>query len=35
MFYPFRKVQENHSLFDGILDLPPGDKGNSKPAATE
>ena len=35
MFYPFRKVQENYSLFDGILHLPPGGKGNSEPAATE
>ena len=35
MFYPFTKVQKNHSLFGSILDLPPGDKGNSEHAATE
>ena len=35
MFHPYRKEQENHSLFVGILDLSPGDKANSEPAATQ
>ena len=35
MFYPYRKEQKNHSLFDGILDLSPGDKARCELAATQ
>ena len=34
VFYTYRNVQENHSHFDGILDLSPRDEANSEPAAT-
>ena len=33
-FYTYRNVQENHSHFDGILDLSPRDEANCEPAAT-
>ena len=35
MLYTYRNVQENHSLFGVDLDLSPGDKANSEPAATD
>ena len=33
MFCPCRKVREDQPRFDGNLDLSPGDKVNSEPAA--
>ena len=34
MLYSYRSARENHSFFDVNLDLSPGDKVNSEPAAT-